>query len=344
MTSTAHGWRRLAATSVLAFGLAACSQDGSTPLQPSDDGGLGLSSSQSVEAQLMRMLDDANAAFAGQDAPYRVGMIEAMSGNPDEAGITVFWKDVGSKRLGHDFVPGDPRRMVGSEEGGWSADPNRLTYAIDPFDGMTQNGVSQETTDGEIRAAMATWDAVQCSDLGLEEIASPVPLGLIAFLLSQGAAGSPFVLADVQHAGWQEIEFEGGTVAATFTLFWVDEDGNLTDIDGDGQIDAALREIYYDDECEAPACGPATVPWIWEVENGVNDPGIDIDIQSIALHEAGHGLSQGHFGTGFVTTSNNVLHLTSNSVMAAAYVFPRTDLQGTDIGGHCANWGSWPIN
>ena len=43
MTRTAHGWRRLAATTVFAFGLAACSQDGSTPLQPTDDGSLGLS-------------------------------------------------------------------------------------------------------------------------------------------------------------------------------------------------------------------------------------------------------------------------------------------------------------
>jgi hypothetical protein len=30
--------------------------------------------------------------------------------------------------------------------------------------------------------------------------------------------------------------------------------------------------------------------------------------------------------------------------MAAAYVFPRTDLQGTDNSGHCANWGNWPNN
>lgn len=78
--------------------------------------------------------------------------------------------------------------------------------------------------------------------------------------------------------------------------------------------------------------------------NGVNEAGIDIDIETVALHESGHGLSQGHFGKGFLTPSNNVVHLTSNSVLAASYTGPKTSLRGPDIGGHCASWGSWPHN
>ena len=333
MTPSIRGWTRFFVTGAVALGLAACSDDASTPIDPTDSGGLrpsGAQSTESTEATLIKLLDNTNTALAKKRANYRVGKIEVITANPDEMGITVLWKSVGSKQLVHDYVPYDTRRE-------WDADPNNITFSIDPFDGMTANGVPAATTAHEIRDAMATWTTVQCSNADLNEVVSTVDLGVFAYLNRLG--GSPEIVADLHHAGWQEVEFGGSTIAATITFVFIDAAGNPTDIDGNGRADTAFREIYYDAFCQG--CNPPAIFW-WEIANGVNDPGLDVDIESIALHESGHGLSQAHFGTGFVTLNNNVLHQTSNSVMAAAYAGPRTDLQGTDFGGHCSNWASWP--
>ncbi len=68
-----------------------------------------------------------------------------------------------------------------------------------------------------------------------------------------------------------------------------------------------------------------------------------IDIESIALHEMGHGLSQAHFGTLFRTPSNGKFHFSPMAVMNAGYVYiPWHELMATDIAGHCSIWASWP--
>lgn len=343
MAHARRGWTRTTLLLAIAFGIAACSQDGSTPIEPVDSSGLGLSAKANgkpgpdLQGELSAMIEGMNGALAARSAPYRVLKVETISGDPDEAGITVLWKDVGNKRLEDDFVPGDPRRAAGSPEGGWSPDPTTMTYAIDQNDATTLNAVGAAVTNAEIRSAMMTWDDVQCSSLEIQELATASDLGFVAAFF--GLGGSFDVAADIQHAGWVEVEFGGATVAATFTVIWVDGvTGVPTDIDGNGKIDVAFREIYYDAICDA--CVPLNF-WRWEVDNGLNDAGIDVDIQSIALHESGHGLSQDHFGKGFIG-GDGFLHLTSNTVMAAAYVFPSTDLKGADVAGHCANWGNWP--
>ena len=43
MTPPTRGWKPLIPVALLTFGLAACSQDGSSPLQPDDSGSLGTS-------------------------------------------------------------------------------------------------------------------------------------------------------------------------------------------------------------------------------------------------------------------------------------------------------------
>ena len=336
-----HHLRRFvprALAAALAIGMVACSQDAPTPVDPGQNTGLSLSGrgkdSQSLEVQLVNLLESSNAALASQGAGFRIGMIEAISGT-DEAGITVLWKNVGNKQLGHDFVSGDTRRE-------WDADPNEITWAIDRGDGVTFNGVPEATTSAEITDAMGTWTGTECGKSGLNEVQATGDLGFIAFL--NGLGGSANIVADIQHAGWQEIEFagnSGSTIAATFTLIWIDDAGNPTDVDGNGLPDVAFREIYYDAICQA--CVPVTF-WNWEIDDGLDEPGREIDIESIVLHEAGHGLSQAHFGIGFVSHDGTILHETSDAVMSAAYAGPRTDLQGTDNGGHCSNWADWPNN
>ena len=75
-----------------------------------------------------------------------------------------------------------------------------------------------------------------------------------------------------------------------------------------------------------------------------SDDGVsNYDVETIALHEIGHGLSQAHFGKVFIDKKGN-LKFGPEAVMNAVYVGPRRELLGTDNGGHCANWGNWPQN
>ena len=203
----------------LPFIMLACSDETPTAVDTVTRGGPTLAAATALDQETLRqeltqILDDVNGRLALRGADVRAALITTI-GTPEEQGITVLWRDVGNKHIGIDFVPGDPRRMAGSPEGGWSPDPNEILFAIDTGDGTTLNGVGSAATTQQIREAMATWDAVACSDLNLTEVAAGGDLGLLAFILSGGTDGGPNVVADIQHAGWLELEDGGTTIAFT---------------------------------------------------------------------------------------------------------------------------------
>jgi hypothetical protein len=66
------------------------------------------------------------------------------------------------------------------------------------------------------------------------------------------------------------------------------------------------------------------------------------DVESVALHEFGHGLSQAHFGEAFLTDSNGKVHFAPLAVMNAGTDRVSQELLGTDVAGHCSIWGNWP--
>ena len=148
-----------------------------------------------------------------------------------------------------------------------------------------------------------------------------------------GFGGIFAFFADITHGGFLAGPFfdalapdgSGFILGVTFTFGFVDIAGNFTDIDNNGKLDTAFREIYYNDN----------FPW---AING------NFDVETVALHEAGHGLSQAHFGEAFRTVSNGKLHFDPRAVMNAAYSGVQQSLAGTDNGGHCSIWGSWPNN
>ena len=89
--------------------------------------------------------------------------------------------------------------------------------------------------------------------------------------------------------------------------------------------------------------------------NHPNDVTFDglVDLESVALHEMGHGLSQGHFGEGFFQDRNkdgivpnapNEVITAPSAIMNAAHTVAHRTVTGSDKGGHCSNWGSWPNN
>ena len=265
-------------------------------------------------------LDAINVGLAQKGLDYRIAMAEYITaGGSDEAGNTIRPKDVGNKQLEFDFVPGDTRRD-------WSgASATAITYAIDqtgdavpPFGGLD----AAQTTAAIVRGT-ETWDNASCSELGLDPNDDfGIDIGVVAFI--NGFGGSPFVVADVQHAGWRDINFADGILGVTFT-FGFTEGGEFTDIDNNGKLDAAFREIYYDPS------------WEW-TDDGVSN----VDVESVAVHEIGHGLSQAHFGS--IREHKGALKASPRAVMNALYTAPFRELTGTDNGGHCSNWGQWPNN
>jgi hypothetical protein len=229
-------------------------------------------------------------------------------------------------QLGHHFVPGDPRRGGGTD----------LTYQVDSRDGATGSGLSSAETTAAIDRAMSTWDqGTECSEVPLRKLADVnLDLGLVQFLFGFGEFPGRF--ADLTHAGWMpreffdRLEFRGGDfiLAVTFTVVFQDPEGYWTDVDENGKLDVAFRETYYNDNFS----------WGIDVET------YPFDVETVALHEIGHGLSQGHFGRVFRSNPNDKLHFAPFAVMNAVVSRQAHVLEGIDEAGHCGIWGSWPSN
>lgn len=268
-----------------------------------------------------------NAARRGAAVNYQIGMMEYITApGSNEIGRTVFFSDRGNKQLAFHFVPGDTRRDGRTN----------MTYIVDQRDGAATGGLGKAQTEGAIDRAMGTWDAQTCSNPAVTKFSLARrrrDLGVVESIL--GFGGILAFFADITHAGWLPVEFfnsppffppDGGDfiLAATFTFGFIDASG-FTDINNDGKLDAAFREIYYNNN----------FPW------GINT-GFPIDVETIALHEAGHGLSQAHFGDLFQTDANGLFHFAPRAVMNAGYTGVQQSIAETDEAGHCSIWGSWP--
>jgi hypothetical protein len=272
---------------------------------------------QSADGWFMDALSAVNATLEAGGSNYLLDRVEYLtsSDGSDEVGQTVFFNNR-TKQLGVHFVPGDPRR------GGRA----NITYIVDQAEGAI-DGLTVGQTTAAIDRAMATWNGVNCSTIPITKMPDipGLDIGIIESLLGQ--TGGPFRLADITHAGWLPANvLPPNVIGVTFTFIFIDPaTGAPSDIDNNGQLDVAFREILYNDR------------FVWRI-NG------NIDVQTVALHESGHGLSQGHFGKAFGTDANGKIHFAPLAVMNAAYSGVQQDLKGTDNGGHCSIWGSWPNN
>lgn len=237
-----------------------------------------------------------------------------------QVGRYVYFKDVGNKQLTYDFVPG--LSLDGTDA---------VSYYIDQK--RPSDDLSVALSSGAITRAMDTWEGVTCSQPSLYEVPfnKRISTGFVSELF--GFGGSFDYVADVVHAGWLPAGFfdllaEGGSafiLGVTFTIIFTDDSGNPVDLDNNGKYDVAWREIYYNDA------------FTWR--NGAH-----YDVETIALHEAGHGLSQGHFGTAFADAGTGQIHFSPRAVMNAAYSGIQTEIVESDNAGHCSNWSSWPEN
>lgn len=254
-----------------------------------------------------------------------LGVAEILTdGLSGEAGrVEWFQRDLGNGQLSHDFVYDDPRAD-------WDDVPG-ISYAVK--DGNTSSDVNLENQAFWMNESLNIWQSQTCSSLELTQIAADSGMpGLVENFFAGGGINLGLIEADVTQVGFRGVSpiFPPGTntLGVAYTLFWVDAEGNLTDIDGNGKIDAALREIYYNDQYE------------W-ADNGVSGGGV-IDFPTVAIHEAGHGLSAAHFGS--IGVKDGFLFAKPRAVMNAIYGGPLRELTGRDIGSHCSNWAQWPNN
>lgn len=263
------------------------------------------------------VIETVNARLAADSAQVRLGVVEALG--HDNAGLTLFAANVGNKQLAHHFVRFDPDR------GGFGD----ISWAVDGTEGTTASGLGLADTTSAINRAMNTWQDAACSYLPLTFLGvAPFDLGYIQWAV--GLGGVRGWVADLTHAGWLPAAFfdaiapngSQSILGVTFTLLWVDANGDFVDQDRDGKLDVAFREIYYNDR------------FAWRTNGG------HVDVESVALHEAGHGLSQAHFGM-IARNPSGSLVIAPTAVMNAGYTQVQRSLTGTDLGGHCSIWANW---
>ena len=282
--------------------------------------GLPVTSAQ-PENPIKAVMAKVNTHLETQGGNIRLWVVETHTASKFEGQIVYF--DDRTLRLDEDWVPGDPRR------GGYTD----ISWLSDKVEGMA-TGVSLAATQTAIGRAMTTWNSVSCAYIPLTNLADQdKDWGYVQNLLGMGGVAG--WLADYTLAGWLPGEFfdlvdgPGASdyiLGVTFTFIWVDSSTSTpTDIDKNHKPDVAFRETYFNNK----------FPW------GINTS-VPIDVESVVLHEAGHGLSLGHFGKLFRTDANGKFHFAPLAVMNAGYTGVQQVLSRTDNGGYCSIWASWP--
>ena len=272
------------------------------------------------DPEILAMMHEMNAALAEQGLNIAVEAIDLFTigaGRPSNRILQQPFR----------WVPNDARRVASGID---------ITYLVDQSNSATASGLSAAATEAAVDAALATWNAEQSlQKVSVVKVADPGtdPTIFDEFFPPSGDddadAGFPF-FADIVNAGFYSRTFFGNVTGApdnvlafSVTFIFLDAaSGN--DINGDGYIDTALNEVYYNDTFGAPGEPRVGNPW------GINVPLPGIDVQTVALHENGHSLELGHFGP----APDAVM----NPVFAGIRILPFP----TDKAGMNAVWSSWP--
>lgn len=256
----------------------------------------------------LQAMEEFNGTLRGMWVDLRVEQVEVLTIRQGRASSRLH-------RQPFRWVAGDLRR---------SADGDRVTYLVDSADTVDSSALPAATAEAAVHRALATWSQDSCLQrVGIVRRPTDGSDPDI-FDAAYGFGGfGDFRAADIVVAGWLPPSFfeavvspgSGSTVLAmSVTFIFVGSDGEPTDVDGDGYLDTAANEIYFNSGFRW-AAGSATGA---------------MDVESVALHEIGHSLGIGHIGS------------PPTAVMNPVYGGLRTDLLPMDRAALCTVWADWP--
>ena len=323
--------------------------------------GTGLAAAQSTpEESLGAIIDKVNDALEAQGAEVRLLSAEVMSrGRSGHHHRKTHWRKAKFDRMDAEFVPFDARRPWSGPNDGKVDD---ITFAIDQADGVPpKGGLTAAQTTGAILRAMAKWDSVRCSGLVLTKVEATSGAGIVAWVLAGmpgGQFGVPAIPADILHAGfrlsgWSAVPQMSGilvhddVIAATFTFVMTDMMGNVLDADKNGKADIGFQEIYYNADKTWKVDPRGRRGHDDDDRRGSNRGNSNrdeeaYDVETVALHEAGHALSLEHYGT-VVERRGGRMDATPEAVMNPVYTGTMQYLTKVDIAAHCVGgWKTWP--
>ena len=234
---------------------------------------------------------------------------------------TIRFKDVGNPVADAAFVKEDPRAI-------WRLSSNSLKVGIKE-EGFPEYDNMKSPVEW-LYATVAAWtDHLKCATPEVDIAVLDSTPGVVENIVATGNVDYGLVQADLVQVGFRGAEVfppRAPWLAYCWTFVWEDENGVPTDIDGDGRVDVAFREIYYNTRFQ------------WSDLDDV--PEGHVDFPTIALHEFGHGLGLEHFGTTFEDEDGG-LHAHPRAAMNPVYDGMLREPTGRDKGAYCNAWASW---
>jgi hypothetical protein len=304
--------------------VAACDrppQQTTAPAVPTTALAVPMFSAANAEPQdtaLLRRIGEINAQLAAQGLSVAIEAIDFFTIGAGRPSARIHQQPFR-------WVPNDARRLAQGED---------ITYLVDQSDGATASGLTNAQTEAALDDALDTWDASK--PLKKVDIVKRADDGsdpdIFDAFFGFGGFGDPF-LADIVNAGWlPRANFEAvggpgggrGILAFSVTFIFLSAPGVPSDINGDGYLDTALNEVYYNDTFGDRRDDRAGNPW------GIDVALPGIDVETVALHENGHSLELGHFGP------------PPDAVMNPRYAGIRQSPLSPDDAGMSAVWESWP--